>query len=164
MIRLLILWGARNGEVSRIMRTWIEKGVITIPGEHTKNGRDHAIPLLPMARAVLAEQRSNSAYFFPGRQNADTHFADGSWGKPKGRLDKRAGVTGWQLRDIRRTFRSSMPKLGVRREIAERLLNHVSGKNKSELDEIYDRYEYIAEKRQALQKWEQHVTDLLARH
>jgi hypothetical protein len=72
-------------------------------------------------------------------------------------------LTAWQLRDVRRTFRSSIPKLGVRREIAERLLNHISGKNRSELDEICDRYEYIAEKRQALERWEQHITDLLAR-
>jgi integrase len=163
MVRLLILWGARNGEVGRIKRTWIEQGVITIPGSHTKNGREHAIPLLPMARAVLAEQRGNGDYFFPGRWSADTHFADGSWGKLKRNLDKRSGVSDWQLRDIRRTFRSSMPKLGIRREIAERLLNHVSGKNMSELDEIYDRYEYIVEKRQALEKWEQHIADLLAR-
>jgi hypothetical protein len=46
--------------------------------------------------------------------------------------------------------------------IAERLLNHVSGKNLTELDEIYDRYEYLDEKRAALQKWETHLFNLLA--
>lgn len=56
MIRLVILWGCRNGEVGRLQRAWREGRVITIPGENTKNGRAHAIPILPMARAMLDRQ------------------------------------------------------------------------------------------------------------
>jgi integrase len=39
MIRLLILWGCRNGEISRLHRHWRDGSVITIPGASTKNGR-----------------------------------------------------------------------------------------------------------------------------
>ena len=53
-----------------------------------------------------------------------------------------------------------MAKLKVRREIAELLINHVSG-TRNELDEIYDRYDYIEEKREALAKWEARLTALL---
>jgi hypothetical protein len=164
MVRLLFLWGARSGEVARSRRTWIADGVMTIPGDFTKNHRDHATPLLPMARAVLAEQTTNSDFFFPGRWDADTHFADGSWGKKKRELDKLSGVQKWQIRDIRRTFRSALPKLGVAREVAERLLNHVSGENLNDLDEIYNLYEFLDEKRAALEKWEAYLTHLLAAH
>lgn len=158
MVKLLILWGCRNGEVGRLKREWVQKDVLIIPGQFTKNGRDHAIPILPMARTVLSEQKSNSAYFFPGR---DGHFNDGSWGKAKKALDKVSGVKGYQLRDIRRTFRSNMPKLGVPREISERLINHVTGVQ-TELDTIYDRYDYLHEKRAALEKWEGYLHTLLA--
>jgi hypothetical protein len=54
-----------------------------------------------------------------------------------------------------------MPELKVGRDIAEILLNHVTGANKNELDEIYDRYDYIEEKRDALQKWEARLKSLL---
>jgi Arm DNA-binding domain len=42
LIRLLILWGTRNGETGRLHRTWVEDSVLTIPGAFTKNGRAHA--------------------------------------------------------------------------------------------------------------------------
>jgi hypothetical protein len=161
MVRLLILWGTRNGETGRLQRSWSEDGVLTIPGQFTKNGRAHAIPLLPMARAILAEQPRCGSYFFPGRLLAETHFNDGSWGKFKQQLEKRSGVRNWQLRDLRRTFRSNMAKLRVPREIAELLLNHVTGANKNDLDEIYDRYDYLDEKREALKKWENRLSALL---
>jgi hypothetical protein len=56
-----------------------------------------------------------------------------------------------------------MAKLGVPREVAEILLNHVTGAGKNELDEIYDRYDYLEEKAAALRKWETKLTSLLAR-
>jgi integrase len=160
MIRLLILWGCRNGEVSRSQPQWNDGKLFTIPGEYTKNGRAHAIPILPMARVILDRRKSNELYYFPGHVT-DTHFKDGSWGKLKKELDKRSGVTGWQVRDLRRTFRSTLARLGVPRETAEIMLNHVTGAGKGELDEIYDRYEYAAEKRTALQKLEAHMKKVL---
>lgn len=92
---------------------------------------------------------------------SEAHFNDGSWGKLKAEIDKASGVRDWQIRDLRRTFRSNMAKLRVPREIAEVLLNHVTGANKSDLDEIYDRYDYLDEKREALAKWENRLTILL---
>jgi integrase len=160
MVRLLILWGARNGEVARIRRSWIENDVLTIPGEFTKNHRDHAIPLCPMAIAILKSLPNTGDYYFPGHYDVETHFQDGSWGKLKREVDKLSGVRGWQMRDIRRTFRSTMPKIGIPRDLAERLVNHVSG-TRNELDEIYDRYEYLDEKRAALAKWEARLAGLI---
>jgi hypothetical protein len=163
MVRLLILWGTRNGETGRLQRAWTDDGVITIPGVFTKNGRAHAIPLLPMAKTVLNAQPTKGPYFFPDRWEGETHFNDGSWGKFKKALDKASGVYNWQLRDLRRTFRSNMAKLRVPREICELLLNHVTGANKNDLDEIYDQYDYLDEKCEALAKWEARLSELLAR-
>lgn len=159
LFRLLILWGTRNGETARIRRSWVDENVLTIPGEVTKNRRAHAIPLLPLAKKVLAEQ-PEGALFFSGK-TLDTFFNDGSWGKLKIELDRVSGVKNWQLRDIRRTFRSNLAKLKVPREIAEIMLNHVTGANKNDLDEIYDRYDYLDEKREALAKWEARLRQIL---
>lgn len=160
MIRLLILWGCRNGEIGRLMPEWRERDAITIPAEFTKNGRAHAIPILPMARAILERRKTNGRYYFVGRL-IDGHFKDGSWGKFKQELDKRSGVTGWQVRDLRRTFRSNLARLGVPREIAEIMLNHVTGSGRGDLDEIYNRYDFLREKKDALRKIENHITKLL---
>jgi hypothetical protein len=162
MVRLLTLWGTRNGETARIQRSWIADSILTIPAHCTKNGRAHAIPLLPMARAILNEQPLRGRFFFPGHWESDTHFQDGSWGKHKLEIEARCGVNGWQIRDIRRTFRSNnMARLRVPREICEVLLNHVTGASKNDLDEIYNRYDYLDEKREALAKWEAHLVALL---
>lgn len=160
MIRLVILWGCRNGEIGRLSREWDADGVVTVPGEFTKNGRAHAVPVLPMARAILDRQPKINGYYFPGHL-LESHFKDGSWGKLKRELDARSGVTGWQIRDLRRTFRSTMARLKVPRTTAELLLNHVTGAGKNDLDEIYDRYDYIDEKREALKKLELHLARLL---
>ncbi len=162
MIRLLILWGTRNGETGRLKRTWHEGQTLTIPGTITKNKRAHTIPILPMAADILARQKHNQPHFFPGRE-LYSHFADGSWGKLKRELDDASGVKGWKLRDLRRTFRSNMAKLGVPREVAENLLNHVTGAGKNDLDEIYNRYDFLKEKREALARWEAYLSQLLAR-
>jgi integrase len=160
LIKLLILWGTRNGETARIEKAWVENGVLVIPGSVTKNGRAHAVPLLPMAKAILERKSNTPRFYFPGHSEG-THFQDGSWGKLKLELNKASGVTKWQCRDIRRTVRSNLAKLGVSREIAEEILNHVTGANKNELDEIYDQYEYLKEKRQALAKWEKRVAAII---
>jgi integrase len=161
MVRLLILWGTRNGETGRLQRDWVERNAIVIPGDFTKNSRAHAVPLLPLARSVLGEQKSNGPYYFPGRLLDGSFFKDGSWGKLKKEIEKASGVKGWQLRDIRRTFRSNMAKLKVSRETCEILLNHVTGGGKNDLDEIYDRYDYLSEKKEALTKWEKRLSEIV---
>lgn len=108
---------------------------------------------------MLSEQPEGEI-FFPGK-SSDTFLNDGSWGKLKADLDRVSGVHSWQLRDIWRTFRSNLAKLKVPREIAEIMLNHVTGASRNDLDEIYDRYDYLDEKRNALAKWESRLRQIL---
>jgi hypothetical protein len=56
-----------------------------------------------------------------------------------------------------------MARLKVPRSICEILVNHVS-EERTVLDDIYDKYDYLDEKREALLKYEQHITTLLAPH
>ena len=56
----------------------------------------------------------------------------------------------WCLHDIRRTFRTNLSALpDVTEEIRERLLAHAQ----DALSEAYDRYDYLDEKRRALELW-----------
>lgn len=158
IFRLLILWGTRNEETTVLERMWNVGNVLTIPGAHTKNGRDHSIPLLPMALAVLAERSNNGPYYFPGRYAFDTKLNPSSLNRMKREIQADSGTSNWQIRDIRRTFRSNMSRLRVPRELSEVLINHAP----PVLDAIYDKYDRIDEKREALAKYEEFIQALLA--
>ena len=155
-MRLLILWGTRQTETASSERTWLEEGVLTIPGAHTKNGRDHSIPILPMARAVLASLPNEGKHYFPSRWG-ESHLSSGAWSKIKREIQAKSGTKNWQLRDLRRTFRSNMARLKVPRDLAEVLINHAP----PILDEIYDRYDRLDEKRDALRRYEHWLQGLL---
>jgi len=155
IFRLMILWGTRNTETCVLEREWIVDSVLTIPGRYTKNGRDHAIPVCPLAETILAGP--SNQYVFPGRWGG--HIHPGALGKLKREVLQKSATNRWQLRDLRRTFRSLAARVGVPREIAEVLVNHAP----PVLDEIYDRYDRIREKREALLRIEHALVWLLAR-
>lgn len=146
VFRLLILWGTRSKETAVLERAWRENGVLTIPGAVTKNGRDHAIPILPLAEEVLSASLGD--FYFPGQKEGPLRA--GSLHELRRDIQKETGVLNWGAHDLRRTFRSNMARLGVPRDLCELLLNHAP----AVLDEIYDRYSYLQEKREALAKYE----------
>lgn len=157
IIRLILLWGTRIGETLSLRRDWVVDGVMVIPGKFTKNGRQHTIPILPLAQSILDEQKERGPFFFPGRWDPTTHMNAGSWGKFHRAMLEASNTANWTAHDARRSFRSQCAKRGVSRDIAERLLNHAQGV----LDEIYDRHDYLEEKKEALAKIEKWISDLL---
>lgn len=158
VFRLMILWGTRNAETCLIKRNWLVQETLTIPGQHTKNGRDHSIPLLPLAQSVLDARPKDGPYYFQGRYSSDDHLSAGSLNRMRAEIQEETGTKNWQARDIRRTFRSNMARLKIPREICEVLINHAP----PVLDEIYDRYDRLEEKKEALEKYEALVVELLA--
>ena len=59
--------------------------------------------------------------------------------------------------DLRRTLRSGLSKLGVNSDVAEAVLAHA----KTGIRQTYDRYEYLDEKRKALEIWSAHLRTLM---
>lgn len=95
-----------------------------------------------------------------------------SFSKPKVRLDEAiveerariaaerglpaAPLVPWRLHDLRRTGVTVLARLGVRWEVADKLLNHVQGRIHG-VAAIYQRYEFLPEREAALTAWMQHV-------
>jgi integrase len=158
VVRLMILWGTRNEETCVLSRNWVSDDVLTIPGAHTKNGRDHGIPLLPLATGILADRPHDGDFYFPGRHSNKRALNPSSLNRLLDEIQEETKTSGWTLRDIRRTFRSNMARLKVPRDVCEVLINHAP----PVLDEIYDRYDRLDEKRQALAKYEAFMIRLLA--
>lgn len=137
IVRLLIATGQRLGEVERWEPAMLAGNLLTVPETVTKNSVEQLLPVGPLALELLSA--------FPGRY--------GSWGKYKADLDEKTGINeAWMIRDIRRTFRTNLSKLGVAPHVAERLLHHITFAGSLQL--TYDRHAYLAEMREAVERWE----------
>jgi integrase len=75
------------------------------------------------------------------------------------RVRQDAGLHDVRLHDLRRTLRTGLAKLGVNFEVAERVLNHAM----PGLQAVYNRHNYLGEKRTALTLWAEHVLSLAAK-
>jgi integrase len=159
LVRLLILTGQRRGEISGL--TWAEidldKRLISLPRERVKNDRAHEVPLSPQAVALIkALPRNSEQYALSLRGGLMNGF-----GKLKARLDTACGVPDWTLHDLRRTAASGMARLGVSLPVVEKVLNHTSG-SFAGIVGVYQRHDFAAEKRAALDAWSNHVAAIVA--
>ena len=134
-IRLLLLTGARRGEV--LNATWsqfdFETGIWVKPSAATKQAREHRVPLSAPTRALLAEMHAaadpNCPYAFPGRRKKDE----------KGRLIwqplaeikrtwasvcRAANIKGVRIHDLRHTYASILASSGLSLPIIGALLGH----------------------------------------
>ncbi|TQF27452.1 hypothetical protein UNPF46_30800 [Bradyrhizobium sp. UNPF46] len=164
IVKLVLLTGQRRGEIAGLLDTFFSHNqqTVTLPGSLTKNHLEHTFPVGQMASAIISKQltsddRRRSAFLFPSRISDERPF--NGWSKCKRELDKLANIAPWTLHDLRRTFRSGLGRLGVRPDIAERLVNHVS--SRSEMEETYDLWTYLPEMREAMQRWESNMNSLI---
>ncbi len=97
------------------------------------------------------EADSRAALVFAGHRGAFNGFS-----KSKSSLDENCGVTAWRLHDLRRTLATGLQKLGIRLEVTEAVLNHISG-TRAGIVGVYQRHEWADEKRAALNAWRAHV-------
>jgi hypothetical protein len=65
-------------------------------------------------------------------------------------------ISGWTLHDLRRTAATGMQRLKIPPHVVDRVLNHVSGTIRG-VAAIYNRFEYLEERRAALDAWGRHV-------
>ncbi len=160
IVRLLILTAQRRGEVCAMQWDEIDLGqkVWTIPGERTKNGKTHVVPLSETAIEILtALPRFNSPYVFPARGKLDQPYS--GYSKGKRTLNDAVGIDDWTLHDLRRTAATGMAQLGVEPHIVECILNHSTG-TFGGVAGVYNRYRYLDQMREALIKWNDNVRQL----
>lgn len=164
LIQLLFLTGQRRTEVSGLR--WghfdFDRGLWTQPSSSNKSKRVHFVPLSKPALDVLrAIPRLHDQLVFPARGSMNR--AVSGFSKWKRRLDKRSGVVGWTIHDIRRTVNTGLAALKVLPHVADHILNH-KGSVRSSVSAIYDRYDYLDEKRNALERWATYIDQLNGRN
>jgi integrase len=158
IVELLALTGQRREEVAGL--TWDEldfaKTVWTVPKSRTKNAKAHVVHLSPQSLGLLkpAEQRGPLVFSLLGPKPFQ------EFSRAKRLLDQLSGVTGWRVHDLRRTCVSGMARLGVAPHVADKILNHASGAI-SGVAAVYQRHEFLAERREALERWGAHVANIV---
>ena len=123
IVRLLILTAQRPGEVSGMR--WSELDLVKaqwlIPKERTKPGREHLVPLSPLAITLIKGlPRLHDDLVFPARGKDNPLSGFSKW---KRELDGLSEVAEWQIRDIRRTVTTALAELKVPPHVAEAILN-----------------------------------------
>jgi integrase len=159
IMRLLILTGQRANEIAGLRWSEVDfdGDLISLPSERTKNHRAHQLPMSEPVRDIL-KARSDSRDFVFGRGEGFN-----GWGRSKARLDARLEkpLPHWTTHDLRRTFATGLQRLGIRLEVTEAILNHASG-SRSGVAGIYQRHNWAAEKKAALDAWAAHVHDVVS--
>lgn len=152
-LEFLILTAARSGEVREA--TWsefdLEAGVWTIPGSRMKAGREHRVPLVPRAVAILAQmQRLRvSDYASPG-QKAERPLSVMAFDMQMRRLQ--AGA--YTVHGFRSAFRDwAGDQTDHPREIAEAALAHAVG---DVTERAYRRGDALAKRRKLMEAWAEH--------
>lgn len=178
-VRLLLVTGQRLEEVSGLEWSELSRSAAmwALPANRAKNGNASMVPLSDLAVAelnALAKRskrkdgwpRTGFVFSTTGKTSISGHS------RAKRRLDKEMAslakktedgmtIAPWRYHDLRRTLATGMQRLGVRFEVTEAILNHVSG-SKSGVAGVYQLHDWGPEKRAALQAWSDHVGGLLS--
>jgi integrase len=148
--KLLLLSAARRQEVGEMRWGEVDLAnkVWTIPSKRAKGKLAVALPLGPMAWSMIDRQPHivGSDFVFGQSRSGFSHI--------KRRLDEITKLSGWVTHDLRRTARSLMSRARVPSDIAELCLGHVLP---GSIRRIYDRFEYLNEKRGAFEALEREI-------
>jgi integrase len=174
---LLLLTAQRRSEVAEA--GWsefdLDGALWTIPAERSKNGLAHLVPLAPRAVEILRKLPSKEAggLLFPADRSGEG--AVSGFSKAKVRLDRimleklqggalargedlrRVELGPWVVHDLRRTAASGMARLGHGIHVVERALNHTQGATTGGLIRVYQKHDFLAERRAALEAWARQV-------
>jgi integrase len=160
---LLLLTGQRLREVAGMRWAELNFGeeTWTIPNERTKNGIVHIVPLAPQTTAFL-----RSLPNFAGAEGlvftTNERTAVSGFSRAKRRIDELLpDLEPWTFHDLRRTAATGLQRLGVRLEVTEAILNHVSG-SRAGITGVYQRHDWRVEKRDAAELWARHIEQLCA--
>jgi integrase len=157
-----LLTAQRPGEV-RTMR-WADVALDaawwSIPSALTKNGKPHRVPLTKAVVDIIKPRQDvaedDVKFVFENRPRAGSIACSG---KRAASVLSRTLSFAFRAHDLRRTAATRMAEVGVPRDHIAKVLNHVEAGPAA--TRIYDRYDYDAEKRAALERWSQRLTAIV---
>ena len=167
LVKLALATGQRAGELNRMEWADIdfEEKTMTIPNTVSKNKTDHVVPLEALAMSVihsLHKLTGKCDHLFTGNHKGKLLNGKIMHNSTASRIIsefcKQKKIDKFITRDIRRTFKTLAGKAGVSKEVRDRLQNHAL---KDVSTKHYDRYDYLAEKREGMKVWNDYLRLIL---
>lgn len=158
VFKLRLVTAQRGGEVAdmRWQDVDLKGGWWTVPGEVSKNGLPHRVPLSSLALDILRPLKASVDGMDEGKR--PSFVLAGARGKrQRSEVSKQLGLVDFVGHDLRRTAASLMAGGGVPRLVIAKILNHVE----QGVTAVYDRHSYDAEKQAALSWWSSKLTAIL---
>jgi len=159
--KMLLLTGQRRSEISHLKWREVGNDVLELPAPRMKGRRGHLIPLSTQAAAIIADMPELVPHV---PQPDDYVWGDspvGHFHRIKDRLDEHMGnVPHWTFRDIRRSVATGLARIGVALPVIEKILAHRKG-SFAGIVGVYQKYSFAPEMSVALQKWSDHVEQLV---
>lgn len=168
LFRMLLLSAQRVSETASM--EWaeidLEAKLWVIPRGKAKSDRTHEVQLSEPVIALLRSSPRLGPYVFAGKSGRSVIVSTFD----KRRLDAamlnvsgQAEIAKFIVHDLRRTAASGMARLGIAPHVVDRILNHSSGTIRG-VAAVYNRFEYLNERRAALEAWGRYVDSLLVPH
>lgn len=165
-LKLLLITAQRRGEITaaRWSHFDLKNSVWTIPAELSKNGKEHKVPLSPLAIAILSELRGITGerpYVLASHHSEkkpDQPYSERALSRAVRENEDHWEIPHFTPHDLRRTAASMMTSIGIPRLHVEKVLNHTT----SDIAEVYDRHDYFEEKKIALTRWAEYLKTVLA--
>lgn len=170
-LKLLLVTAQRRGELT--FAKWshfnLDAKAWTIPVEllkssHTRREKPepHVVPLSPLALDILRELHAltgEGLYVLPahGSKRKAVPYSESALSRAVRQNREHFGIGHFTPHDLRRTAATFMTRLKVPRLHVEKVLNHST----SDIAEVYDRNDYLPEKRAALERWGEHLTAIV---
>jgi integrase len=147
-VQLLIATGQRANQIISLDAEWINTNSKTIsyPPAVMKSTRRHVVPYGTLT-ATLLENLSDRPTSYQG--------------KKKLVLDELSKVSNYVLHDFRRYYSSTQARLKTPIDITEAILGHTTG-SRSPIQQVYDQYDRMDEMREAQDRFETHLKQIIA--
>lgn len=152
-LRLRLLTAQRGGSVEKMK--WadvnLETKVWEISAADMKAGTAHVVPLSSAVVKLLKAQRAavgrDATYVLEGGRSRRLRHG----------VTEAIGLEDFAPHDLRRTAATIMARAGVQRFVIGRVLGHID----RTVTNVYDRHEYLSEKRVALETLARKITAII---
>ncbi|PYG00745.1 site-specific recombinase XerD [Thioalkalivibrio sp. ALE21] len=146
--------GMRWDEIDRSERLWVMPAERRKNRAHNLSREPHLVPLTDWHLELLdeiAEHRvDDSPWLFASPRNPQQALPPNTLSQGIRRFCDRTGLERFQPRDLRRTWKTLAGRAGIDLEIRNRIQGHAMADVGSR---HYDRYDYLTEKRAAMERW-----------
>ena len=173
ILRLILITGARPGEVAGMCWGEIADDWWTIPAERTKTKSPHRVYLTALAKSLLPERKLKGGKMEPAAgpvftisrlsvsqclHRAIESPAEVPEKKIRGGQPSPLHVPAFVPHDLRRTMATGLASMGF----SDEAINAVQGRAKRGIIAVYNRHEYEKERQAAAEAWERKLRAILA--